>query len=102
MSSKNGAYFYSLMPNREKVRFTTNVNSQGKCWKTIMKKEYNNFHEFLHDSFSFDLTLQGDGYWEAVCKQISSDKKIKKMDFYFSLIFFFIIVIILFLFSLKK
>jgi hypothetical protein len=100
MSLKNGAYFYSLMPNREKVRFTINVNSQGKCWKTIMNKKYNNFHEFLHDSFSFDLTLQGDGYWEAVCKQMSSDKKIKKIDFYFSLIFFFIILIILF--SLKK
>jgi hypothetical protein len=102
MSSKNGAYFYSLMQNRDRMRFSLNVKSQEKCFDTIMKKKYDNFHDFLHDSFCFSSTLQGDGYWEAVCKQISSDKKIKTIDFYFSLIFFFIIVIILFLFSLKK
>jgi len=84
------------MNNRDRMRFKGNVSSQNYCFDTIMNKEYNCFECFLKDSFRWDLSMQGNHYWEVVNKQVKSKSEIRRKDLFLIWFLFFFLVFIFF------
>jgi hypothetical protein len=84
------------MNNRDRMRFKGNVSSQNHCFDTIMNKEYNCFECFLKDSFRWDLSMQGNHYWEVVNKQVKSKSEIRRKDLFLIWFLFFFLVFIFF------
>ena len=92
MSLKKGRFYYSLMGNRDKMRFKGNVDSQNYCFETIMNNDYHSFECFLKDSFRWDLSMQGNRYWEIVNKQIQSKKEMRNKDLFLVWFLFFFLI----------
>ncbi len=82
MSFKKGKFYYSLMNNRDRMRFKGNVCSQNICFDSLMNNEYECFESFLKNSFRWDLSMQGSNYWEIVNKQIVSKREMRRKDFF--------------------
>lgn len=92
MSLKKGRFYYSLMGNRDRMRFKGNVDSQNYCFETIMNNDYHCFECFLKDSFRWDLSMQGNRYWEIVNKQIQSKKEMRNKDLFLVWFLFFFLI----------
>lgn len=102
MSFKKGELYYSLMSNRDRMRFKGNVYSQNICFDSLMNKEYKCFESFLKNSFRWDLSVQGSNYWEVVNKQIVSEREMRRKDLFLIWFLFLFLTFVFFYFHITN
>lgn len=102
MSLKKGKFYYSLMSNRDKMRYKGNLQPQNVNFEKVMNTEFDSFESFLKQSFDWRISMQGNDYWEIVCKQMLSKKEMRVKDLFFIWFFFFLVIFIFSYLHLNK